>query len=90
MNEQEIENRIRDYILNTYCCTFNGLLQVEKLKSGYSLKLGVPSYLMPTTIASDLEDAEEFILFACEELRVRNYARIYFYKVNRKENDREE
>lgn len=46
------------------------------------LILGLPSYMQPTSIAHDGDD-ESFLEYIYEELRTRNYIRVYFYKVNR-------
>lgn len=90
MDTQELEEKIRDYIRTTYKAEFMGLLSVVKLDVGYKLILGIPSYLAQTSIATDLEDQDEFLNYIYEELRTRNYMRLYIYKVTRNENSKEE
>lgn len=56
----------------------------------------MPSYMAPTTIGYDTlstieaEADEEFMTFIKEELRARNYMRLYIYKVTRTDDSREE
>lgn len=89
MNEtriEELENKIRDCIISLYSATYNRRLEVL-LKNGiYTLVLGIPDDLIPTSISLQTDDPQEFIDFICEELRTRNYMRIYFYQVRRKDN----
>lgn len=83
MTELELEQAILDYIVNLYQACYNGYIKVEKLNPGYKLSIGVPSYMYPTTIAGDFATDEDFLNFIYEELRTRNYMRVYFYKVVR-------
>jgi len=83
MTETELEQAIRDYIMSLYKACYNGWLQVEKLNPGYKLTIGIPSYMFPTTTAGDWETDDEFLNYIYEDLRIRNYMRVYFYKVVR-------
>lgn len=83
MTEIELEQTIRDYIMTLYKACFIGWLQVEKLNPGYKLSIGIPSYMFPTTIAGDWATDEDFLNFVFEDLRIRNYMRVYFYKTHR-------
>ena len=56
----------------------------------YIFKIGIPSYIVPSTIISDCNNDQEFLTFIYEELRTRNYMKIYKYKVERTETIREE
>ena len=87
MSELELEEKIHDYITETYKAEYKGLLKVHKNNLGYSLILGIPSYMSPTTIASNHTNDQDFLDFIFNEIRSRNYMRIEFYKVIREEND---
>ena len=90
MDEQELAQKIHDYIKTWYNADYIGLLTVKKNNPGYTFTIGLPSYMMPTTINCDYETDEEFLDFIYYELRIRNYIRLDIYKVLRKENTREE
>lgn len=90
MQEQELVNKIRDYIKTHYNAEYNGYINVEKLETGYKLSIGIPSYMSPTTISMDTENEEEFLNYIYSELRRRNYVRVDFYKVKRQNELREE
>lgn len=90
MTEQELEQAIRDYIMTLYSACYVGYLKVQKLSPGYSLSIGIPSYMYLTTITCDFLTDEEFLTYIYEEFRTRNYMRVYFYKVHRIENSIEE
>ena len=66
------------------------MLEVKELNPGFQLKLGIPSYLMPTYITCDCESEEEFLNFVYAELKRRNYVRQDVYRVYREELTREE
>lgn len=83
MTEIELAQAIRDYITTLYKACYIGWLQVEKLYPGYKMSIGIPSYMFPTTIAGDWETDESFLNDIYEELRIRNYMRVYFYEVHR-------
>lgn len=83
MTELELEQAIRDYIMSLYKACYVGWLKVDKLNPGYKLSLGIPSYLFPTTVAGDWETDESFLAYVYEDLRIRNYMRVYFYQVRR-------
>ena len=90
MQETELEQKILDYIKTLYKAEYVGYLKVELLTCGYSLALGIPSYMCKTTIASDITDPEQFLNYIYEELRVRNYMKLDIYKVYRYSDKREE
>jgi len=83
MTEIELEQAILDYITTLYKACFIGWLKVEKLNPGYKMSIGIPSYMFPTTVAGDWETDEDFLNFVYEDLRIRNYMRVWFYKVHR-------
>lgn len=83
MTETELEQAIRDYIVTLYKACYIGWLKVEKFNPGYRLSLGIPSYMFPTTVAGDWATDADFLNYVYEDLRVRNYMRVYFYKVYR-------
>lgn len=90
MEELELEQQIHDYIKTLYKAEYVGLLKVNKLNPGFSLTIGLPSYMSPTTISSDHVTEEDFLNFIFEELRTRNYMRVEFYKVIKEKNDSKE
>ena len=90
MSELELEEKIHDYIMKLYNAKYEGLLKVKKGNLEYSLIIGIPSYMIPTTITIDCETDEEFLNFIYAELRSRNYIRLEIYKVLRQNDSREE
>ena len=90
MEELELEQKIHDYITETYKAEYKGLLKVHKNNLGYSLILGIPSYMVQTSFAIDCETDDEFLKYVYEELRVRNYVRQEVYRVLRNSETREE
>lgn len=83
MNDQDLLDKMIDYIRTTYKADYNGLLKVKKENNQYTIIIGIPSYMFPTLIAGEFEDDESFLNFAYEEFRVRNYIRQDYYKVIR-------
>lgn len=90
MNEVELEQMIRDYIKTWYNAEYTGLIKVEKLNPGYKCILGIPSYMVQTSFATDCITDQEFLDYVYAELRVRNYVRQDVYKVLRNSETREE
>jgi len=90
MDERELEQAIRDYIMDLYKACYIGWLRVEKLNPGYKMSIGIPSYMYPTTTAGDWETDEDFLNYIFEDLRTRNYMRVWFYKVYRTSRSEEE
>ena len=86
IREEELENKIRDYITNVYKATYNRRLEVKNTDGIYTLILGVPDDLIPTSISFQTEDSQAFLDYVYEELRTRNYMRTYFYQVRKKDN----
>jgi hypothetical protein len=83
MEIEELENTIRDYIKTLYKATYNKRLEVKYESNVYSLILGIPDDVMPTTISLQTDDPQEFLKYIYEELKTRNYMKIYFYQVRR-------
>jgi len=82
---------IRDYIRIIYNANYIGSLIVEKFDGNiYRMSIAIPHYMFPTTIAGEFMTDESFLDYVYEELRIRNYMRVYFYKVVRTQNTREE
>lgn len=90
MSELELEQAILDYIKTTYKAEYVGLLEVKKTGTSYMFFIGLPSYMIPTTIGYDTDSDEDFLNFIYEELRTRNYMRLDIYKVHRTDDSREE
>lgn len=82
---EELIQKIRDYIRNKYKAEYKNRLEVKFENGIYTLLLGVPNDLIPTTISLQTNDPQEFLDFIYEELRTRNYMRTYFYQVRRKD-----
>lgn len=83
MTEQELEQAIHDYIELTYKARYIQCLKVTKLSDTlYQFTISIPSYMCPTTIFYEGSDSD-FLAYICEELRTRNYMRVYFYRVHR-------
>lgn len=76
--------------MEIYSAEYTGLLRVEKLTTGYKFTIGIPSYMVPTTLATNCETDEEFLNYIYSELRSRNYIRLDIYKVHRENDSREE
>lgn len=83
MDEQELEKKIHDYIRNLYKAEYKGRLGVSLNNGVYSLCLGIPSYDRPTYISLQTDSEQEFLDYICDELKNRNYLRIYFYSIKR-------
>lgn len=86
MNTDQLRERILEMIKDLYNAEFNGYIKVIKnTETSYSLILGLPTYLEPTAISCDAESDEQFLQFVEDELKRRNYMRVYIYKVIRSE-----
>lgn len=83
MRKPELEQKIHDYIKALYKAEYKGRLEVTQEDDIYALTLGIPSYDIPTTISLQTDKEEEFLKYICEELRVRNFMRVYFYSIKR-------
>jgi hypothetical protein len=90
MDEIELTQAILDYITEFYKAEYTGYISVTREDTKYVVKLGLPSYMYLTTISGDFESDQDFLDYVYEELRTRNYMRVYFYKVVRTLNTREE
>lgn len=86
MQTEELESKIRDCIISLYEATYNRRLEVKHENGIYTLILGIPDDVIPTSISIQTEDPQEFLDYVCSELKIRNYMRIYFYQVRRKDN----
>ena len=90
MSEQELTQKILDFITENYKAEYKGLLEVKKLNPGFIFTIGLPSYMSPTTINIDTNNDQEFLNFIYSELLSRNYMRLDIYKVVRTKTSREE
>lgn len=90
MDVTELTQKILDYITEFYKAEYTGYILVTKEGTKYVLALGIPSYMYLTTISGEFTSDEDFLDYIYEELRIRNYIRVYFYKVIRTPNTREE
>ena len=85
MGKQELEKKIHDFIIKVYKSKYIGRLEVLIDEGMYTLVLGVPSPDFPTRISLQTDKPEEFLKYVEEELKNRNYMRVYYYNVKRKE-----
>lgn len=84
MNTEELKEKVLEMIQVLYNAEFTGFIKVVKnTETSYSLILGLPTYLEPSTISCDAESDEQFLQFVEDELKKRNYMRVYMYKVIR-------
>lgn len=85
MNNKELEKKIHDFIANVYKAKYIGRLEVSNQNGMYTLLLGVPSPDFPTTITLQTDNPQEFLDYIEDELKNRDYMRVYYYNVKRKE-----
>ena len=90
MSETELVTKILEYIKTWYKADYVGYISVEKLNPGYKFKIGIPSYMMPTTLATDINDEDVFLDLIYTELRTKNYIRNFYYQINRTDASRDE
>lgn len=86
MLREDLVNEILDYIRTLYKAEYTGRIEVQQNDDTYSLLMGIPSYMTPTTTfytaTSDNKD-DEFLNYIYEDLRVRNYMKLDKYRVVR-------
>ena len=81
---EELEKEIHDYIVNFYNLKYIGNLKVTKNNNIYSLVIGLPTKEHPTYLSIQADTDEEFLKFACEEIRDNQYNRLVdSYEVKR-------
>ena len=85
MNNKELEKKIHDFIVKVYGAKYIGRLEVSNQNGMYTLLLGVPSPDFPTTITLQTDNPQEFLDYIEDELKNRDYMRVYYYNVKRKE-----
>lgn len=83
MRIQELEKKIHGYIIELYKKEYVGFLEVHKDNNIYSLVIGLPSPNIPTHISIQAQTDDEFFKYIKEELRTRNFLRVYFYNVKK-------
>lgn len=83
MSTEELENMIHECIKTLYSATYNRRLEVNHDNGVYSLVLGIPDDVMPTTISLQTNDPQVFLDYIYNELKNRNYMKVYFYQVRR-------
>lgn len=81
MTTGELEQVIREYILDMYDKEYSGKLQIEKLNPiGYHVVFGLSTPEKPLVIYAELPD-EQFLKFLKEELRIKRFNLIYYGKL---------
>jgi len=81
MRRQDLEQKTHGFIKSYYNAEYNGELIVDKEDDVYSLSLAIPSYMAKTNIGGQFESDDLFLDYIEKELKLRNYIRVYFYKV---------
>lgn len=78
MTTSELEQVIREYILNIYKKYYIGKIKIKKLNPGYCIYLDMGNPDAPLVICGWLED-DKFLKFLKEDLRNRSfYANAYY------------
>lgn len=93
MLREDLVQEILDYIKTLYKAEYVGRIEVQQEGDVYSLLIGVPSYMTPTTThyaATSSDKDAEFLAYIYEDLRIRNYMKIDKYKVVRATTTKEE
>lgn len=81
MTTTELEQVIRDYILDIYKKEYTGKINVQKLDPvGYYIHLGMSMPERPLVIYAELED-REFLKFLKKELKDKRLNLIYYGKL---------
>ena len=70
---EELEDKIHDYICNYYDQKYIGHLKVTKNGTIYTLVIGLPTAEHPTYLSIQADTDEEFLQFACKEIRDNRY-----------------
>ena len=83
MKRPDLVQKILDYILSTYKAEYINEVLVNQDENIYTFSIAIPDRLIPTTISGQFDQDQDFLDFIYEELRTRNYMRVYFYEVNR-------
>ena len=82
MTTTELEQVIRECILDMYKKEYTGKMAIEKLNPvGYRIKLGLSMPEKPLVIYAELPD-EQFITFLKEELRIKRFNLLYYGQLN--------
>lgn len=72
MTTLELEQVIREYILNIYKKVYIGKIKIKELNPGYCIYLDMGNPDAPLVICAQLED-NEFLKLLKEDLRNRNF-----------------
>lgn len=82
MTTIELEQVIRDYILDIYHKGYIGKLEIQKLNPvGYHISFGMDTPNQPLIIHAELDD-EKFIKFLKNELKVKRFNLRQFGKLD--------
>ena len=82
MTRTELEQVIRDYILDIYKKEYKGNIYIKKLNPvGYSIQLELSMSNKPITIYAELED-KPFLKFLKQELKDKRFNLIYYGKLD--------
>lgn len=90
MSNKTLESKIHDLIKKLYKAEYKGSLEVGNKNGIYTLKLGVPSPASATQISLQTDSEKEFLDYLEKELRNRDYMRVHYYSIKRKELERNE
>ena len=82
MTRTELEQVIRDYILDIYKKEYKGNIYIKKLNTvGYSIQIELSMRNKPITIYAELED-KPFLKFLRQELKDKRFNLIYYGKLD--------
>lgn len=83
MTTQELEQVIREQLLDIYKAEYIGKIYIKKLDPiGYEIKLGMNTPECPDVIYAELED-NEFLKFLKEELKHRRSTVTFYGKLQK-------
>ena len=81
---EELEQVIRDTIMDIYHKEYTGKISVQKLPVGYCIKLGMNTPDQPITIYAELE-GRKFLEFLRQEIKDRRFNLVFYGSVNLRE-----
>lgn len=81
MTIPELDQVIRESIMNIYHKCYTGKIDIQKLDPiGYCIRLGMNTPYQPLVIYAELED-DKFIKFLKDELKAKRFNLVYYGQV---------
>lgn len=81
MTTQELEQAIRDYLMDTYKKNYIGKLDIKKIGNGFHIALGLNVPEKPQVIYAEADD-DELLEFLKKELKSRLYHLSHFAQLS--------